>query len=329
MQKVAVIGAGKMGTTHAKAYAAMPNAELVAICDTRPDAAEELAGTYSARAYTAIEQALKEIEVDAVDICTPTPTHIDYIKIAAAAGKHICCEKPLTRSISQAMEAARICEEAGVTLFPAHVVRWFPEYRRLRDLITSGSIGETVEVRATRGGKARLGVDSWYANMQMSGGVVLDLLVHEFDWLRWCYGNVRRVYGKGLYGSRMPGIDYALVTLRFDNGVIAHVEGNWARPSGFAASVEVAGTQGLLHWRNTQSRPLVIERRLNDGATAEEAPVASLAAIDPYYQELEHFITCLDEGRAPDVTPQDGIEAVRICEAALRSISTGEPVTLA
>lgn len=327
MQRVAVIGAGKMGVVHANAYSAMPNAEVVAICDPRLEAAEELAKQCSARAFADIAQMLKEAEVDVVDICTPTPTHLEYIKAAAGARKHICCEKPLARSISQAMEAARIAEEAGVTLFVAHVVRWFPEYRRLHDLIKNGAIGETVEVRASRGGELRGGFDEWFANLQMSGGVVLDLMVHEFDWLRWCYGSVRRVYAKGLFNSHLPSMDYALVTLRFDSGVIAHVEGNWARPNGFTTEVEVAGTEGLLHFRNSEAVPLAIQRKNADGSVSDTTPITEVAS--PYYLELEHFITCLDEGRTPEVTPEDAVEAVRIAEAALRSITTGEPVTLA
>lgn len=329
MQKVVVIGAGKMGALHAQKYADMPNAELVAVCDPRFDVAQELAETYCARAFENMEQALKEVAVDVVDICTPTPTHLDYIKAAAAAGKHICCEKPLARSISQAMEAARICDEAGVVLFVAHVLRWFPEYKNLKELISSGSIGETVEVRTCRCGMARPGVDNWFGNLQTSGGVVLDLMIHDLDWLRWCFGSVRRVYAKGLYNAHVQGIDHALVTLRFDSGVIAHAEASWARPSGFVASVEVAGTEGLLHFCNTDSRPLVIRCKGKDGSPATEFTPPSMATIDPYYKELSHFIACLDEGREPDVKPEDGIEAVRTCEAALRSITTGEPVTLA
>lgn len=329
MQRVAVIGAGNMGRKHADIYAALPNAEVVAICDSRIEAAEEAAKAYSAQAFGSIDQVLRDAEVDVVDICTPTPTHLDNIKAAAAAGKHICCEKPLARTISQAMEAARICEEAGVTLFVAHVLRWFPEYKRLRELILSGSIGETVEIRTTRGGKLCGGADNWFTNWQMSGGAVLDLLIHDFDWLRSVYGSVRRVYAKGLYNAGIPGTDYALVTLRFDNGVIAHVEGNWARPSGFVMGVEVAGTEGMLDYRSTDSTPLTIERKTPDGIPSENVTPESLALKDPYYLELEHFVECLEEGRSPDVTPEDGVEAVRISEAALRSITTGEPVTLA
>lgn len=323
MQRVAVIGAGKMGRTHAEAYAAIPNAELVAICDSRTDAAEELANEFSAKAVADVATLLKEFEVDAVDVCTPTPSHLDVIKAAAAAGKHVACEKPLARTISQAMEADRVCEEAGVTLFVAHVVRWFPEYKRLRDLILSGAIGDTVEIRASRVSKAPFRPDNWLMNMQASGGAVLDMAVHEFDWLRWCYGSVRRVYARGLYSSGIPDADYALVTLRFDSGVIAHVEASWMRPNGFETSVEVAGTEGLLEYRNDRAVALVIEPK------GGQASKLNCEFVNPYQQELQHFVDCLDAGKAPDVTGKDGIESVRIAEAALRSITTGQPVTLA
>jgi predicted dehydrogenase len=328
MQRVAVIGAGKIGRTHAEAYAAIPNAELVAICDSRTDVAEEMAKEFSAKAVADVDQLLKEVEVDAIDVCTPTPAHLDVIKAAAAAGKHIACEKPLARTISQAMEADRICEEAGVTLFVAHVVRWFPEYRKLKSLIESGAIGETVEVRASRQSKAPLRPGNWLTNVQTSGGVVLDLVIHEFDWLRSVYGNVRRVYAKGLYNSHIPDADYALVTLRFENGVIAHIEGSWQKPSGFTMDMEIAGTEGLLEFRSDSSSALVIETKGTD-AQPGQLVYQNCESVNPYQLELQHFIDCLETGKTPDVTGKDGIESVRIAEAALRSITTGEPVTLA
>lgn len=328
MQRVAVVGAGKIGRTHAEAYAAITNAELVAICDSRVEAAEELAEEFSAAPVADIEQLIKEFEVDAVDLCTPTPLHLDMIKTAASAGKHVACEKPLARTISQAMEADRICEEAGVTLFVAHVLRWFPEYKRLRDLVTSGAIGETVEVRASRQSKTPFRPENWLTNMQNSGGAVLDLGVHEFDWLRWVYGSVRRVYARGLYNAGIPDNDYALITLLFDNGVIAHVEVSWQRPNGFLTSMEIAGTQGLLDYHSDTSSALVIELKGKDGQPGQVIKDCC-ELVNPYQLELQHFINCLETGQTPDVTGKDGIESVRIAEAALRSISTGEPVTLA
>lgn len=328
MQKVAVIGAGGMGGRHAAAYADIPNAELVAICDAQSDRAEELAKKHSVKAYSDLEKLLADIDVDIIDICTPTTTHLENIRIAAAAGKHISSEKPLERTVSSAAEAVRVCREAGVTLFVAHVLRWFPEYRTLHDLIKNGAVGETVEVRTSRGGRAPHGFGDWFGNLKMSGGVILDLIIHEFDWLRWCYGDVKRVYARGLADAGIPFTDYALITLRFENGVIAHVEGQWTRPSGFVTSVEVAGTEGLLNFANSESVPLVIERREKEGSQPSVIVPESPVSINPYRLELQHFIDCLEEGKEPDVKPEDALEAVKIAEAALKSVKTGQPVTL-
>ncbi|MGQ9454394.1 MAG: Gfo/Idh/MocA family protein [Armatimonadota bacterium] len=329
MQRVGVVGAGTMGRVHAEAYSSMPNAELVAVCDTRLEAARQLAEKYSIKAFDNVRSMLAEVECDLVDICTPTQTHIDYIKIVAEAGKHICCEKPLTRTTGQALEAIRVCEEAGVVLFPAQVLRWFPEFRKMHDLIASGVIGTPVVARTSRCSAYPRGADDWFADMRNSGGVALDMIIHDYDWLRWCFGKVKRVYARGLYEANIPLTDYALVTLRFESGVIAHVEGNWARPSGFVATVEVAGTDGLLSYSNVGSVPLTIELKAKGeqktGVTVPESPTSK----SPYYLELEHLVNCLESGCKPEVTAEDGLEAVRIGEAALKSISTGQPVALA
>ena len=329
MKKVAVVGAGTMGGVHSGAYAKMPNAELVAIMDILPEAAQRLAEMHSVAAYTDLKQMLAEVEVDVVDLCVPTNVRLDCMRVAVAAGKHICAEKPLGRTIGQAQEAVRICEEAGVVLFVAQVLRWFPEYKRMHDLIEAGAVGKPVVVRVTRSSSYPRGTNDWFADMKASGGVVLDMIIHDFDWLRWCFGKVKRIYARGLYEAGIRLTDYALVTLRFESGLVAHVEGNWARPSGFTTEVEVAGTGGLLHFVNEQAVPLRVELK----AEAEAGPGVNVPSsptwADPYYQELEHFITCLEEGRTPDVTGQDGLEAVRIAESALRSISSGQPVVLA
>ena len=199
MKKVAVVGAGTMGGVHSGAYAKMPNAELVAIMDILPEAAQRLAEVHSVAAYTDLKQMLAQVEVDVVDLCVPTNVRLDCMRIAVAAGKHICAEKPLGRTIGQAQEAVRICEEAGVVLFVAQVLRWFPEYKRLHDLIVAGAVGKPVVVRTTRSTSFPRGTNDWFTDMKASGGVVLDMIIHDFDWLRWCFGKVKRVYARGMY----------------------------------------------------------------------------------------------------------------------------------
>lgn len=328
MLKVALVGAGGMGRVHAKAYSQMEEAELVAVCDIDPEAAKKCADEYKIPAYTDFGEMIGNVDVDVVDICTPTYAHLECVKAAAEAGKHVACEKPLARTVSQAKEAAQVCKDAGVKLFVAHVLRWFPEYRSIKEHVTAGAIGDAVEVRTTRSGSHPNSPNCWYCDYSKSGGVVLDLIIHDFDWLRWCFGNVKRVYARGLYESKIPITDYALVTLRFENGVIAHVEGGWARPSGFITSAEVAGTKGLLNYSNADSVPLVIDKKAIEvdrpSITIPENP----ANESPYYKELRHFINCLESGETPEVTPEDGIEAVRIAEAALKSISSGQSVVL-
>ncbi|MCE5322273.1 Gfo/Idh/MocA family oxidoreductase [bacterium] len=329
MLKVALVGAGNMARVHAGAYAQMDEAELVAVCDINPDAAGKFAEEYPVQTFTDFTEMISKVDVDVVDVCTPTYAHLDCIKAAAEAGKHVACEKPLARTVGQAQEAAHICEEAGVTLFIAHVLRWFPEYLKIKELISSGAIGDVVEIRNVRSGAHPRDPESWYSDYKKSGGVVLDLIVHDFDWLRWVFGKVRRVYARGMADSKIPLTDYALVTIRFESGVIAHVEGGWARPSGFFTSVEAAGTKGLLSFSNSESTPLVIERKAAEGETMSITVPESPTLENPYFQELRHFINCLEKGEKPDVLPDDGVEAVKIAEAALRSISSGQPVVLA
>ncbi len=326
MHRVAIIGAGSMGLRHAQAYVEMPNAELVAVMDGEPEAAEKLGEAHSVRWFSDIDEMFGEVGLDAVDICTPTPTHLNYIKAAAGAGKHVCCEKPLARTIGQAQEAVRVCDEAGVVLFVAHVLRWFPQLRQLSELIKSGAIGDPVVARTSRGS---VHPGRWFAEVKARGGVILDLLVHDFDWLRWCFGRVKRVYARGLAEKKALNTDYALVTLRFESGVIAHVEGSWARPDGFVVDVEVAGTEGLLSFSSRDTPTLIIQKKSDDSSMHAAVVSSSPTSASPYQLELEHFITCLEEGRTPDVTGEDGLEAVRIAESALRSIGTGEPVSIA
>lgn len=327
MQRVAVVGAGGMGGVHAGAYARMPGADLVAVCDIVMEKAEAMAERLSTRAFGSFEEMMKEVEVDVIDVCTPTPVHLEIIKKAAAAGKNVCTEKPLARTTGQAMEAVRLCKDAGVTMFVAHVVRWFPEFRKINEMVKAGAVGDPAMVRTSRCGGPP---GKWFGDFKQSGGVVLDLIIHDFDWIRWTFGPVKKVYAKGLYSAGLPnGGDYALVTLRLANGTIAHVEGSWARIGGFETSVEVAGSTGLLSYNSGESVPLTVQLRGKDGMQTGQVIPESPVSVDPYYQELEHFLKCLDEGLTPDVTPDDGLEAVRIAEAALRSMSTGQPVMLA
>jgi predicted dehydrogenase len=142
------------------------------------------------------------------------------------------------------------------------------------------------------------------------------------------FGPAERVFAKGLYFSGIPDKDYALITIRFKSGVIAHVEGSWATPGGFRVMLEIAGDKGLISFDNQEAVPLVIGKFASEAAAGGVPVPSSPTHVSPYYLELQHFIDCIEEGRKPDVKPEEAMAAVALCNAAIESIRTGKPVEL-
>lgn len=336
MLRVALVGAGGMAGMHAGCYTAIEGAELVGVMDIRKEAADALAAKSGARPFTDFDAMLTETKPDIVDVCCPTPWHVDYVcRSAERAGelglRGISTEKPMGRTLDDCDRMIAAVDRAGIPLFVAHVVRFFPEFARAKSLVDSGAVGAPAAIRTRRGGPMPHAWNDWYGNVSLSGGCVLDLIIHDFDWLRWTFGEVERVYARGMDGATMPAFDYALVTLRFRSGAIGHVEGTWADPGGFKVTIEIAGDEGMLEYNFNQPTgpPFKAALTQGDGPSAGVAVPESPTGQNPYQLELEHFLDSVERGVTPSVTPQDGREAVRIAIAALHSIHTGEPVNLA
>ncbi|WP_346428492.1 Gfo/Idh/MocA family protein [Alicyclobacillus mengziensis] len=333
MLKVLVIGAGTMGSVHATAYADMTQAELVGVVDIRLSAAEAVAAKLQTKAFKSFEAALASEDIDVVDICVPTYLHRRYVEQVAGAGKHVVCEKPMARNLEDAQAMIEACEGAGVQLFIAQVVRFFPEYRRAHDLVIKGAIGEVGNARAFRGGVFPTAWNDWYANVELSGSLIVDLMIHDFDFLRWCFGDVERVYAKSQLGRELNRTDHALVSLRFKNGIIAHVEGSWAYPSGFRTELEITGTKGMI--THDSAATAAIHKQLRSSGGQNGGKEGSSVAVpesplrkSPYQLELEHFMDCLRTGTDPLVTAEDAYKALEISFCALKSARTGEPVNV-
>jgi len=339
MLRVALVGAGGMAGMHASCYGKIGNAELVGVMDIRKEAADALGAKHGVAGYTDFDAMLDATHPDIVDVCCPTPWHVDYVTRAAErAGelgiRGISTEKPMARTVAECERMAAACELAGIPLFVAQVVRFFPEFALLKQRVETGSVGAPAAVRTRRGGAMPRAWNDWYGNYELSGGCVLDLIIHDFDWLRWTFGEVERVYAKGLSTTKLPAYDYALVTLRFQSGVIGHVEGTWSDPSGFKVAVEIAGDAGLAEYNFNQPTGVPFKTALKaiEGADGTSKPGVAVpespTAVNPYQAELQHFLDCVEAGTKPSITPKDGIEAVRIALAALESIETGKPVSI-
>jgi UDP-N-acetylglucosamine 3-dehydrogenase len=324
--KIVIIGAGTMATVHSEAYQQMNHVDLAGIVDIRLDSATNLANLRETRAYKTLEEAIAKENPDVIDICVPTYLHYEFAKKAAYAKKNVICEKPLTRTLEQARAIIDICIEEGVQLFVGHVVRFFPEYGLAKELVQSGQIGKVGTVRTMRGGAFPNATEDWYASLEKSGGLIVDLIIHDFDYLRSIFGEVDHVFTKALTGRKANRIDHAFVSIRFKNGVIAEVEGSWAEPSGFHTEFEFCGTAGVLKHDSRNETPIHLSLRAQEGTKAGVQVPESPLTHSPYYTELEHFIHCIETNRDPIVTPEDAYKALEISLMAVESLRTGQPV---
>jgi predicted dehydrogenase len=163
-----------------------------------------------------------------------------------------------------------------------------------------------------------------------SGGVMLDVAIHDIDYMRWLCGDVVRVFARGLTFRGLQ-VDHALITLRFASGAIGHIEGSWAFPAGnFRTSLELAGTEGLLAHDSDQAKPLEVQ--YHAGAEPASPPALGSPAPmsdDPSFQEFQHAIEAIESGSAFLVTPDDALAALRVALAALESLRTGRPIDVA
>lgn len=331
MIKIAVVGGtGKMGGRHLEAFSRIENAKVVGIVGRNKSRLKEIAETYDILPFTSLEELLHETEVDVIDICTPTHAHEKFAIEAAKAKKHVICEKPLGLSKDEAKKIIDECGLQGVKLFVGHTLRFFPEYADARKQVQNGAIGTPGVVRLNRGGPHPGERGIWYGDETLSGGVFLDLGIHDFDWLRWTFGEVERVMARHVKRSGEEGgaLEFGLAILVMEDGTIAHVESSWAEPA-FEASFELAGSLGMITYNSTESFPvrLHIRKQATEPLTGAAVP-KNVLKKDPYERMLEHFIDCLQGKCEPVITANDALKAIEVAEAVTQSARTGEPVQL-
>ncbi len=320
-----------MGNWHAERWRQLP-VELVGFYNRSRPAAEKAVERFGGEVFGSLEALLDGVDI--VDVCTPTPAHKEGVLAAARYGKPVVCEKPIARHLSDAQEMVAACEAAHVPLFVGHVVRFFPQYVAAKRALSGGDLGEPGVIRLVRAGVfPRDTPDTWYNSFEQGGGVVMDLSIHDLDFARWCFGEVERVFARGLTFAGKSMLDHALVTLRFENGALGHLEGSWASPpSAFRTALEIAGTEGIVEWDAVEPAPLQATLKVTDEA-AEKVPQSAdnplTPADDPYRQELQHFLDILEHGGTFRVTPQDALAALKLSLATIESLRSGRPVTLA
>lgn len=338
MLKVGIIGAGGMGNRHAACWARLPGVIITAVADVQGHKARSLAekaNSGGARAFDSAEALIAGSDIDAVSVCVPTDAHRAVSEVALRAGKHVLCEKPMALTLADCDAMIAAAKAKNVLLTVGQVARFFPEFANAHRLVEAGAVGTPAAVRTRRGGGYPRSDTDWFGDPARSGGVIFDLLVHDLDWLQWCFGPISRVYARGLTerlaDKTLAQIDYALLTLRHTSGVISHVEGTWADPGGWATTFEIAGDAGLLTHDSRQAGTLKKALRPEAGGVA--AGMSSAASPltpdeDPYHLQIAAFARAIMMGEPVAVTPEEARSAVAVAVAARESLRSGRAVTV-
>ncbi len=317
--RVGILGTGHMGNTHARQYHKMPDVQ-VGYHDRHPERADSFRERWDAECCKSSDELIQWADI--IDICLPTDLHPEYALKAIAAGKAVFLEKPIAFTLEDGMQIVEAASKANVPLMVGHVLRFFPEYATARRVVQSGAIGTPAAARMRRGGPTPKGQKEWFLDIKRSGGVLLDLVIHDFDWLRWTLGEVKFLYAKSVAVEHGNGPDYALTTLTFESGAVAHVEGTWMDPGGFRTTFEVAGSEGLIEFDSRTSPALRVSTPGNTLIDPSHAPDR-----DPYFLEMRGFVDAVRDGTTPAVSGEEGLHALAISLAALESAKTGKLVT--
>ncbi|UBV44498.1 Gfo/Idh/MocA family oxidoreductase (plasmid) [Deinococcus taeanensis] len=313
--RVGLIGTGLMGRTHAQGWQAQPG---VLTCVYAPDErAREFAREFNLSPCASTEDLLARVDI--VDLCTPTPTHHALTVKAAQAGRHVICEKPMALTLAEADGMTAACQAAGVRLFVAHVLRFFPQYRAAWDQVRAGTIGEPRVLRLSRVSSPPPR-GSWLLDDAQSGGVPLDLMIHDLDFARWVAGEVDRVYAAGhSHGERAV----VQATLSHTSGAISLIEGGWAAPPGvFRTALDLAGTLGVIEW--SSDAPAALRGHGPQSGPLPTGTALPALAGDPYAAELLHAYQAIEQGLPFLVGPEDARAALALSHAVRRSLSSGQ-----
>lgn len=332
---VGIVGLGYMAATHLKAYRQLDGYRITAICNP---SGRNLDGDFSSavgkasgeqplkldmsqvKPYRNFAEMLADDSVDVVDICAPTHTHPDLAISALKAGKHVICEKPVARTSQLAEEIAKAAHTSSGIFMPAMCLRFWPEWLWLKNAIAGNAYGRVQAVRFRRVAQPPGWGQNFFMNGSLSGGALLDLHIHDVDFVQFCFGPPRHVFSSGF--TKVSGaIDHVVTQYQVQSGASVSAEGSWAMTEGFGFNMSYTAiferaTADYDSSRGTDSLKLFEQSK---------APqVLQLDTGDGYVGELRHFFECIsNRGTSPVVTADDGVCAIRICEAEARSVESG------
>jgi len=334
--RICLIGAGRAGQVHAGSIVShLPSARLAALVDSDAEALRSAGDRFQVdRQYPDFPQALESADFEAVVITAPTPTHRELASQAAAAGKHILCEKPMALTLEECDEMAAAAERNRVILQIGFMRRYDPEFEAAAARIQAGEIGQPMLVKSLTHGPGL--PPPWARDLKQSNGMLAEVNSHDWDTTRWLAGsNPSRVYAEvanwkgAARGLADPGYyDTALVQIRFENGSLGCISGVCPCEYGYDARVEVVGERGILQIGDLRGQAVVVCTNRDQGVVSPVHRTWPERFAQAYVREIRDFVDSIRTGKKPRAGAEDGRWAVAGVLAANRSFLQQRPVCL-
>lgn len=332
--RVGIVGLGFMAAAHIRAYLKCPQAQIVALCSPSGRHLDgdfsNVAGNISVgdplklemsniKGFRDFDEMLAMRDLDLVDICAPTAAHLGLAQTALQAGKHVLCEKPMARTSAEAKEMVAAVTLAKKILMPAMPLRFWPEWAWLKQAIQKGTYGRVLGARFRRVAEPPGWGRKHFADGKQSGGALLDLHVHDTDFVQFAFGRPKAVYARG-YVKHSGAVDHVVTQYEVAGGAIVHAEGSWAMAPGFGFNMSFTVNFERATADYDVSRGAEALKLAEEG----KSRVIPFASPDGYAGEVNHIVTKILEGATEaDVRAEDGLAALQICEAEERSVKSG------
>jgi len=330
---VGLIGLGRLGRVYARDLAGrIPETKLVAVADPQGNVAKEIADEFDVpRSYTDTQALIDDENVAAIVIVTPTHVHKEQVIAAAQSKKPTFCEKPPALSLAEVATMKGAVEKSGMFFQMGFMRRFDPGYAAAKKHIDSGRIGMPLVFKATSRDPFRPSLE--YANPKSSGGMLIDMGIHDFDLARWFMGDVKTVSAIGATIAypelaTVGDIDNAIASLTFESGKLGVVDLTRSGIYGYDISTEILGLEGTIRIGYLRETPIMVMTKAN-GVSHDTVPYFMERFRDAYTNQLQNFAQNVLNERPAPITIDDGMEALRVGVAATKAREAGTTVTVA
>ena len=330
---VGLIGLGRLGRVYARDLAGrIPETKLVAVADPQGNVAKEIADEFDVpRSYTDTQALIDDKNVAAIVIVTPTHVHKEQVIAAAHSQKPTFCEKPPALSLAEVAAMKAAVEKSGMFFQMGFMRRFDPGYAAAKKQIDGGRIGMPLVFKATSREPFRPSLE--YANPKSSGGMLIDMGIHDFDLARWFMGDVKTVSAIGATIAypelaTVGDIDNAIASLTFESGKLGVVDLTRSGIYGYDISTEILGLEGTIRIGYLRETPIMVMTKAN-GVSHDTVPYFMERFRDAYTNQLQNFAQNVLNDRPAPITIDDGMEALRVGVAATKARETGAAVTVA